>query len=341
MKTMRSIFEESLSGIRLMMVLAAMVLCCMTAGRAMTAHAEESTTEAETDSEASAISLPGGEDIYSILLIGSDRREDNWNGNSDVMIVMTVNTNTQKIILTSFMRDLYADIPGYGVHKLNYAYAAAGADKLIETLEESYDIDIDNYAAVDFDTMAEIIDLLGGVDVALNEDEVEYLNQDLEVAEEDIAEEETETYTEETSEEETEALAEKEDTEEQTEEEDEDTVYHLTGAQAVLYMRIRYVGNADYERTQRQRNVLAEIFENAKEMSAAELTDMAQDILELADHDISALDMISLLGSLSGLTEYELVENRIPYDGLFTSQDEMLVPDFEATIEKLHEVLYE
>ncbi|MCC8107331.1 MAG: LCP family protein [Clostridiales bacterium] len=339
MKTMRSIFEESLSGIRLMMVLAVMVLCCMTAGRAMTAHAEESTTEAEADSEASAISLPGGEDIYSILLIGSDRREDNWNGNSDVMIVMTVNTNTQKIILTSFMRDLYADIPGYGVHKLNYAYAAAGADKLIETLEESYDIDIDNYAAVDFDTMAEIIDLLGGVDVALNEDEVEYLNQDLEVAEEDSEETLTEDQSEET--EIVEDQSEEEAAEVQSEEEDEDTVYHLTGAQAVLYMRIRYVGNADYERTQRQRNVLAEIFENAKEMSAAELTDMAQEILELADHDISALDMISLLGSLSGLTEYELVENRIPYDGLFTSQDEMLVPDFEATIEKLHEVLYE
>ncbi|MCD7842341.1 MAG: LCP family protein [Lachnospiraceae bacterium] len=299
------LFGETLSRLLVMLALAALVLSGVSGRYVMSVRAEESETEA------ASVSLPGGEDIYSILLIGSDRREDNWNGNSDVMIVMTVNTNTQKIILTSYMRDLYADIPGYGVHKLNYAYAAAGADKLIETLEESYDIEIDNYAAVDFDGMADIVDLLGGVDVALNEDEVEYLNQELEVAEE------------------------------QSDEEDADTIYHLTGAQAVSYMRIRYVGNADYERTQRQRNVLSEIFENAKEMSAAELTELAQEILEMTDHDISALDMISLLGSLSGLTEYELVENRIPYDGLYTSQDEMLVPDFEATIEKLHEVLYE
>ncbi|MCC8136586.1 MAG: LCP family protein [Clostridiales bacterium] len=304
-----------------------LVMCGVFAGREMRVNAQESGTEAADTAEAAAsdetdtldtadedagtVSLPGGEDVYSILLIGSDRREDNWNGNSDVMIVMTVNTNTHKIILTSYMRDLYADIPGYGVHKLNYAYAAGGADTLIETLEDNYEIEIDNYAEVDFDTMAEIVDLLGGVDVELNEDEVEYLNQELEVAQE------------------------------QSDEEDADTVYHLTGAQAVSYMRIRYVGNADYERTQRQRNVLTEIFENAKEMSAAELTQLAQEILKMTDHNISALDMITLLGSLSDLTEYELVENRVPYDGLFTSQDEMLVPDFEATIEKLHETLYE
>lgn len=330
-------FDEAVNRLFVLLTLTALVISGLFGGSAMHAGAEESASEAietetietdavetevitadtteeaseDGDADAASVSLPGGADIYSILLIGSDRREDNWNGNSDVMIVMTVNTNTQKIILTSFMRDLYAEIPGYGVHKLNYAYAAAGADKLIETLEESYDIEIDNYAAVDFNTMAEIVDLLGGVDIELNEDEVEYLNQELEVAEE------------------------------QSDEADADTVYHLTGEQAVSYMRIRYVGNADYERTQRQRNVLTDIFENAQELSAAELTELAQEVLEIADHDIGALDMLTLLGSLSGLTEYELVENRIPYDGLFSYQGEMLVPDFEATIEKLHEVLYE
>lgn len=269
-------------------------------------------TEAETESETSgtSINLPGDDGIYSILLIGSDRRDDTWNGNSDVMIVVTVNSNTKKIIMTSYMRDLYADIPGYGVHKLNYAYAAGGADKLIETLEDNYEIEIDNYAAVDFDSMAEIIDLIGGVDIEVTDDEVSVLNNYLNEEDKEYALENGGTY-------------------------------HLNGAQAVAYMRIRYVGNADYQRTQRQRDVLSEIFAQAQEMSAAELTELAQEVLALTDHDISALDMISLLGSLSGLTEYELVENRIPYDGLYTSQNEMLVPDFAETIEKLHEALYE
>ncbi|MCD7885013.1 MAG: LCP family protein [Lachnospiraceae bacterium] len=278
------------------------------------ADAEESSAtadEAETEEDGSSavVSLPGNDGIYSILLIGSDRREDNWNGNSDVMIVVTVNSNTQRIIMTSYMRDLYADIPGYGVHKLNYAYAAAGADKLIETLEESYEIEIDNYAAVDFDAMAEIIDLIGGVDIELSDDEVEVLNSYLSEEDKDQALE-------------------------------SGGEYHLNGVQAVAYMRIRYVGNADYQRTQRQRTVLSDIFDTAKEMTAAELAELAEEILELTDHDISALDMIQLISSLSGLTEYELVENRVPYDGLYTSQNEMLVPDFDATIEKLHEVLY-
>ncbi|MCD8338333.1 MAG: LCP family protein [Lachnospiraceae bacterium] len=275
------------------------------------AVAAESDTETEAEtSSGSSVTLPGDDGIYSILLIGSDRRDDSWNGNSDVMIVVTVNSNTKKIIMTSYMRDLYADIPEYGVHKLNYAYAAGGADKLIETLEDNYGIEIDNYAAVDFDSMAEIIDLIGGVDIEVTDDEVSVLNNYLSSEDKEYALE-------------------------------NGGVYHLNGAQAVAYMRIRYVGNADYQRTQRQRDVLSEIFEQAKEMSAAELTELAQEVLELADHDISALDMISLISSLSGLTEYELVENRIPYDGLYTSQDEMLVPDFAATIEKLHEVLYE
>ncbi|MCD8398869.1 MAG: LCP family protein [Lachnospiraceae bacterium] len=271
---------------------------------------EESEAETEGTTAGTSINLPGDDGIYSILLIGSDRRDDTWNGNSDVMIVVTVNSNTKKIIMTSYMRDLYADIPGYGVHKLNYAYAAGGADKLIETLEDNYEIEIDNYAAVDFDSMAEIIDLIGGVDIEVTDDEVSVLNNYLSEEDKEYALENGGTY-------------------------------HLNGAQAVAYMRIRYVGNADYQRTQRQRDVLSEIFAQAQEMSAAELTELAQEVLALTDHDISALDMISLLGSLSGLTEYELVENRIPYDGLYTSQNEMLVPDFAETIEKLHEVLYE
>lgn len=298
--------------IRVMAFIFWMAVCGMLLGRGISARAEESeaATEAAGSAEESTVALPGDDDVYNILLIGSDRRDDSWNGNSDVMIMVTINRDTQKIIMTSFMRDLYAEIPGYGVHKLNYAYAAGGSDLLIETLEDNYEIEIDNYAAVDFDSMAEIIDLVGGVDIEVTDEEVEVLNDYLS-------------------------------------EEDQDQAlssggeYHLTGAQAVAYMRIRYVGNADYQRTQRQRTVLTEIFNSAKDMSAAELSELAQEVLALTEHDISALDMITLIGSLSGLTEYELVENRIPYDGLYSSQDEMLVPDFDATIAKLHEVLYE
>ena len=252
--------------------------------------------------------LPNGKSSYNIVMIGSDRRDDTWNGNSDVMMLATVNAQTKQIVLTSFMRDLYAEIPGHGVHKLNYAYAVSGGDLLVETLEDNYRLDIDNYASVDFDTMAEIIDLVGGVEITVTDAESELM------------------YSYATSIGESSSIT-------------GAGTYQLTGAEAVAYMRIRYVGNADYQRTQRQRDVLQAMFASMKQMDKAELAVLAEDIVEKLDHNITPLQMIQLLALVPGLTEYELIENRIPYDDLYYSQNEMLVPNFEATIERLHDVL--
>lgn len=260
--------------------------------------------------EAEQVTLPNGKSTYNILLVGSDRRDESWNGNSDVMMVATINAEKRTIYLTSFMRDLYADIPSYGVHKLNYAYAVGGASTLIDTLEDNYKLDIDNYAVVDFVTMTDIVDTVGGVEIEISDAECEVLNGYLNSmnAQED-------------------SLPGGGD-------------YLLNGNQAVAYMRIRYVGNNDYQRTQRQRDVLKEIFASMQKLEGKELTGLAARILPNVDHDISALRMLSVMTMLPQLTGFELQESRIPYDDLFYSQNEMLVPDFEATIERLHETLY-
>ncbi len=249
------------------------------------------------------------EELYNLLLIGSDRRDESWNGNSDVVMLLTINDNTQKIILTSFMRDLYADIPGYGSNKLNYAYAAGGAPTLVATLEDNYNLQIDNYAAVDFDSMAEIVDLLGGVDMNVTDEEVSVTNDYL------VSMDQSDLLL------------------------TEGGFQHLNGYQAVAYMRVRYVGDSDYDRTARQRSVLSELFVNLKGESAAELTDLAQQVLALTDSDISAIDLLNLLGSVTDIMNYTLVENRIPYDGLYSSENEMLVPDYPATIDRLYDTL--
>ena len=247
---------------------------------AVPAFAEEQT---ETEAAMQSV-LPNGREVYNVLLIGSDRRNDSWNGNSDVMIVMSVNAGSKKLSLTSFMRDLYADIPGYGVHKLNYAYAAGGAKTLMETLEDNYELPIDNYAVVDFETMAKVVDLVGGVEIEVSDAECKVLNDyltSMNAADDYLP---------------------------------GGGSYVLNGNQAVAYMRIRYVGNNDYERTQRQRDVLGVIFASMQKLDAEQLTKLVDEILPNV--------------------------SRIPYDGLFTSQNEMLVPDFAQTKERLHEELY-
>lgn len=254
--------------------------------------------------------LPNGKSVYNILLIGSDRRDESWNGNSDVVIVLTLNADTHKLLLTSFMRDLYAEIPGHGVHKLNYAYAVGGAETLQATLEDNYEIDIDNYAAVDFGTMAEIVDIIGGVAMDISDEECEVLNGYL-----------------------------------ISMEQEEDQLpgggeYVLNGYQAVAYMRIRYVGDNDYERTQRQRSVLKEIFSSLQELEATELTDLVEEVFSEVDNDLGPVGLLKFMSGLPEYVTYDLEDQRIPYDGLYTSQSEMLVPDFSATIERLHGAMY-
>ena len=275
---------------------------------AVPAFAEEQ-TETETEAAMQSV-LPNGKEVYNVLLIGSDRRNDSWNGNSDVMIVMSVNAGSKKLSLTSFMRDLYADIPGYGVHKLNYAYAAGGAKTLMATLEDNYELPIDNYAVVDFETMAKVVDLVGGVEIEVSDAECKVLNDyltSMNAADDYLP---------------------------------GGGSYVLNGNQAVAYMRIRYVGNNDYERTQRQRDVLGVIFASMQKLDAEQLTKLVDEILPNVENDITPVDMIRLMALLPDIGDYELSESRIPYDGLFTSQNEMLVPDFAQTKERLHEELY-
>ncbi len=259
--------------------------------------------------KAQEITEKPGSSIYNILLIGTDHRDDSWNGNSDVMILATIDSEREKITMTSFMRDLYADIPGCGVHKLNYAYAVGGGDKLAETLEDNYQITVDNYAVVDFGTMAAIVDTVGGVEMEISDAECEVLNGYLNSMEA------WDDYL------------------------PGGGVYQLNGNQAVAYMRIRYVGNNDYQRTQRQRDILKGIFASVGELDAEALGELSKEILINIEHNIGTVRLLLLLSSLPEYAQYDLEENRIPYDDLYYSQNEMLVPDFEATIARLHETL--
>lgn len=264
------------------------------------------------------IEIPGGGYVYNILLIGLDLRAgENWNGNSDSMILASINRETKEITLTSFMRDLYSIVPGVeGPKKLNYAHAKGGGPLLVQTIEELYRIDIDNYATVNFYDMIKIIDALGGLDIDVTDQEaavankyyVPYLARETGVSAADY--QLTGGHV------------------------------HLNGLQTVAFSRIRYTEGSDYARTERQRRVLGLMFDKLKKLSLSELDAFMNVALPCITHNVDEATMATLLTSAPGYLGYTLVTNRVPYDGHFYEWNEMLVPDFEYTVNMLHSQIY-
>ena len=257
-------------------------------------------------------------DTYNILLLGVDRRDESWNGNSDVVLLVTVNKEKKTVYLTSFLRDLYADIPGVGVRKLNAACANGGPELTIQTLEENYHVEIDNYAMVDFNAMIDVVDALGGVDLEIDEDERVTANDYITCMCEDNGVDPKPYYIKKAGK------------------------VHLNGYQAVGYARNRYTGKgSDFGRTQRQRNVLMAIAEKAQNGDFVSLSDTIEDVMPYITHDIPEFEMIGLIMQVGTWMNYDIQQQHIPYDGEYTSQDEILVPDdMNATVEKLTSILY-
>ncbi|MCH5303885.1 MAG: LCP family protein [Ruminococcus sp.] len=118
--------------------------------------------------------LLANSNIKNILFLGVD--SDSGVGRSDCMMLISVDANTGKIKQTSFMRDNWFEIPGYGTNKLNAAYAFGGAELTVKTIASTFGIKIDNYVAVSFQTFKDVINNLGGVDVDITSDEAGYVN---------------------------------------------------------------------------------------------------------------------------------------------------------------------
>ena len=236
--------------------------------------------------------------IWNILLIGTDKRPDwNYNGNSDTMVLVSVNQNTRNFRMVSFMRDTYANIPGFGGRKLNSAYALAGAPLLMETLRSNFQVKIDNYVAVNFNSMVDVINTMGGVDIELNESEAAHMGLPA-------------------------------------------GWNHLDGNNALTYSRIRYIGNADYERTSRQRRVLSAMFVRFREMDAASRLAVIPQLLNIVETDIGADRIAWVMANIGSLVSYDIVMERVPFDGLYGHSGEDLVPDYPATNARLYEFLH-
>ena len=261
------------------------------------------------------------DDIYNVLLIGVDRRDKSWNGNSDAMLLVSINKDKNKVSVTSLMRDTYVDIPGVGYKKLNAAYAYGAGPLLCETVTDTYKIDIDRYAAVDFFDLIGIIDLIGGVSLEISAREAEVANgyildmcnlMGVDGWDHQIPA--------------------------------SGGFVRCDGVQAVAFARNRFVGNSDFERTERQRYVLSQIMAEVKQLSLAQMTEKMQGLMQYVTTNIPETEIWSMLAEVPEILEYEFEMTRVPYDNMssviYVNGQDMLVPDWEPTLEKMHNTIY-
>lgn len=237
-----------------------------------------------------AADIPETEGITNIMLVGVDSLEDVYTGRSDTMLLLSINKDSGKLVMTSFLRDIYVEIPGRGGDRLNAANVFGGTDLLKETIKNNFDITVDNTVVLNFFTVRDIVDELGGIDLNLTGDEIEIMNGYL------VSQAETfglEAGTDQM--------------------EVRDGTFHLNGNQTLAYARIRYIGT-DFERTGRQRKIIMACAEKLKGMSALELASFAKNNVTKFKTDLGIMDFANLMYTLSGLQEYSITEFTIPME---------------------------
>lgn len=215
----------------------------------------------------------------NIAIFGLDNRSGgNYNsGNSDVIMVASINNETKDVKLVSVFRDTYLNVGDGKYNKANYAFARGGAEQAVQMLNTNLDLTITEYVCVDWAALIEAIDALGGIEIELTDAEVKYINKYV-----------TDMHSEIGS--------------------DLDLVsgsgkQKLSGVQATAYARIRYTAGSDFKRASRQRIVLEAMLNKAKQSDVGTLLD----ICNLVFDDIStSLELTEIIGLASKVTEYNI-----------------------------------
>lgn len=224
--------------------------------------------------------LMQNEKVVNILFIGVDARAQNVASRSDSMILFSIDKNNKKIKLTSFMRDTWVNMPETKKYaKLNAACTYGGAQYVIDTIEYNFNIKIDNYILVDFESFKTIVDRLGGVHVEVTQKEAKNMREEFFLntqAGENVL---------------------------------------LDGNEALWYSRIRYL-DSDFMRTQRQRKVITSVIEKARMTNKFELIDILEDILPLAETNLDPMELTKLaIGAGLFYIRYDIEQAKIPADG--------------------------
>lgn len=236
--------------------------------------------------------------VLNVMLFGDDSRDEALNqfGRSDTMILLSIDNRHQKIKLTSFQRDTYVNIPGYGYNKLNASYSYGGPQLTIKTLEANFGINIDRYAVVGFSSFTNIINTLGGVDIELTDDEIAYINHQARYNTE-IAQIESGAG-----------------------------MVHLNGTQALWYARDRgwdyegddfKVSGDDWDRTSRQRNLLQVLMKDMRSANIGQIISIVSQVGPMITTNLKKDEITFLATNALKYLKYDMEEVSVPFEGIW------------------------
>lgn len=237
---------------------------------------------------------------------------------SDTIIIASINQDTGECKLVSVYRDTYLNLGNDSYNKCNAAYAKGGPEQAINMLNMNMDLNITDFITVGFAGLTDTIDALGGVYIDVDEAEITHLNNYQLCIAEDLKRDYTPV---------------------------KQTGYQLlNGLQATGYCRIRYTAGDDFKRTERQREVLQAIADQAKKADPATLNKIANDVFSEV---YTSLDLSEIVELLSDVTKYSITETGgFPVDGLratgtIGSKGSCVVPkDLDGSVQWLHGFLY-
>lgn len=291
----------------------------------ITSHIYNKINYTENPDGTSSINQPNkefkyGKDIVNILLVGEEAiGYGTARGNTDTLMIATMNKKLNKLKLTSIMRDTWVTIPEYDDNRINSVYAKGDISLLYQCIETNFGIKLDGYALVGFDSFEKIIDSLGGIEISLTEKEASYLNRTNYISKPEYRN----------------VVA---------------GPQLLNGNQALGFCRVRKVPTVDnlhddFGRIARQKTVLNSIFAKLKDQSLPKLVQVMDSILPLVSTDIPANDFKIMLNMAIDIKPTSIESFRLPADDAYELQiirkKQVIVPDYEKNKELLHNFIFE
>lgn len=259
-------------------------------------------------------------EFTNIALFGLDSREGELEDSvrSDCIMVASINNKTKEVKIVSVFRDTLSQQEDGTYEKANSAYAFGGPEEAIALLNRNFDLDIQKYMSVDFNALADVIDLLGGIELELTAEEVFWTNGYCTETAQVVGRETTELTT--------------------------PGKQVLDGIQAVSFARIRYTDGDDFKRSERQRTVLQKVVEEAKKASIPTLNKIIDQVLPQVSTNLSTSDF---LGIAASATKYKISEmSGFPFDvttseSVYGLEGSYVVPiGFADNVKQLHKFLF-